>query len=451
MGAPVDDSNPPSRADVVVVGAGLAGLACARRLLAARPDLDVAVLEAGDDVGGRVRTDVVDGFRADRGFQLFNPSYPEARRVLDLRALRLRPLPAGVVVAAGNRRVLLTDPRRTPVRALPRALAGAVTSLGGPREKLAFARWALRAGYADPAELLQAPDEPWGTALDRLGVTGPLRHAVLENFLAGTLAERDGSTSRRFVELLVRSFVHGSPSVPWDGMAAMPRQLAAGLPEGRLHLRTPVTGIAQGRVRTVSGTTAATAVVVATDPATAGRLTGIAPPRTRPLTTYWHVADEPPTRSGALHVDGDRRGPIVNSVVLSRSAPGYSPDGRALVASTVLEGTADVGTEAAVRAQLRYVYGVETSRWQLLVAHAVPRALTAMEPPLHERRPVELGNGLFVAGDHRDTASIQGALVSGRRAADAVLERLGLPVPPRPPLDGVSVLPRPAQAVSRAR
>ena len=93
----------------------------------------------------------------------------------------------------------------------------------------------------------------------------------------------------------------------------------------------------------------------------------------------------------------------------------------------------DAGTEAAVRAQLRYVYGADTSRWQLLRTHALARALTAMPPPLDVRRPVALGDGLFVAGDHRDTASIQGALVSGRRAADAVLGSLGLPVPPGHP------------------
>src|ERR687885_994286 len=97
-------------AEVVVVGAGLAGLACARRLNGA--GVAVTVLEAADRVGGRVRTDVVDGFRCDRGFQLLNPAYPEVRRVLDLRALRLRPLPAGGVVPGGGRPGPPTEPRR---------------------------------------------------------------------------------------------------------------------------------------------------------------------------------------------------------------------------------------------------------------------------------------------------------------------------------------------------
>lgn len=95
-------------APVVVVGAGLAGLACAQRLT--RAGVDVLVLEASDAAGGRVGTDVVDGFRCDRGFQLVNPSYPALTQVVALAALDLRPFAAGVVVAAGSFRYALGRP-----------------------------------------------------------------------------------------------------------------------------------------------------------------------------------------------------------------------------------------------------------------------------------------------------------------------------------------------------
>jgi glycine/D-amino acid oxidase-like deaminating enzyme len=436
---PTTDDTLPARTQVAVVGAGLAGLACARRLT--RAGVEVLLLEASDGPGGRVRTEVVDGFRCDRGFQLVNPAYPQVRRVLDLPALRLQPFPAGVVVANNGRRHLMADPRRTSLASWGAVVAGALSGPGSFAEKAAFARWALRCATRDAGDVLTAADQPWGVALDALGVTGALRRDVVEPFLAGTLAEDDGSTSRRFVELLVRSFVRGSPAVPWRGIQAIPDQLAAGLPAGTLRCGVRVSAVRGGQVATSHGTTAAQALVVAADPQTAATLLDLPRPRMRALTTFWHVVAQPPTASAALHVDGGRRGPVVNTVVMSNAAPSYGPDGpggRALVASTVLGDRGDAATERAVRSQLADVYGADTDGWDLLVTHAIPAALTAMDPPLDVRRPVALGGGRFVAGDHRDTASIQGALVSGRRAADAVLGHLGLAVPPREELDAAA-------------
>ncbi|MFZ0159212.1 MAG: NAD(P)/FAD-dependent oxidoreductase [Kineosporiaceae bacterium] len=449
----------PTRADVVIIGAGLAGLACALRLCA--PGLHVVVLERADRAGGRVGTDLVDGFRCDRGFQLLNPDYPEARRVLDLTTLALQPLPATVVVASDRGPVLLGDPRRTPPALLPAVARAGLTRLGTLREKLAVARWALSCTRRDPADLLSAPDEAWGAGLARLGIDGELRRAVLEPFLAGVIGEDGGATSRRFVELLIRSFVRGRPSVPWQGMQAIPDQLADALPGGVLQLGVGVDAV--GRpvggyrpVRTPAGTIGARAVVVATDPGAAGAFTGLEMPAVRPLTTFWHATDVPAPAfgavPGALRLDGERRGPVVNTAALSATARAYSPDRRTLVATTILglpsADPAEATSEPGIRRELARLYRLPTTRWETVTVHAIPHALTAMPPALDVRRAVSLGDGLFVAGDHRDSASIQGALVSGRRAADAVLDSLGLPVPPRPALDALRGTRRPNAALT---
>lgn len=445
-------SSLPTTADVVIIGAGLAGLACARHLArgqAAGGDaLDVVVVEAADRVGGRLGTEIVDGYRCDLGFQLINPAYPEARRVLDLAALDLRPLPGAVVVATAQGHRVLGDPRRTPPALLPRMIRDAAISLGGPVEKLAFAQWALSCARRRPEAILTTPDQAWSDALSSAGVTGELRRAVLEPFLSGTLAEIDGSSSRRFVELLIRSFVRGRPSVPALGMQAIADQLAAG---SAVHLGVPVERLEAGAsgqvVHTAAGSISARAVVVASDPASAARFTGEPEVATRPLTTFWHSAPAdalgPFGASGAIHLDGERRTALANSVVLSASAPAYAPAGRALIATTVRglpspESASEAGSEetseAGVRRELARIHGADTSAWTLVRRHEIPHALTVMAPPLQVRRPVDLGEGRFVAGDHRDTASIQGALVSGRRAAEAVFTHLGLNSPGRPPL-----------------
>lgn len=408
---------PPVRSQVappiVIVGAGLAGLACAQRLVAA--GREVVVVEAGDAVGGRVRTDVVDGFRCDRGFQLINPAYPVLPRVLDLDQLDLRSFGAGVVVRTGDHRSVLADPRREP-----RWLASTLRSPAGRlSEKIAFLRWAL-GSLLPVSRLLAAPDQTLAAALDQAGVAGALRTGVVEPFLAGVLADWDQTSSATFARLLVRSFLLGTPAVPSLGMARLPELIAAGLPAGVVQLNRPVLQVHPTGVRTADGEIAAGAVVVATAASEAARLTGCAVPPTRALTTYWHTAPEAPTASRMLHLDGDRRGPVVNTAVLTNVAPTYAPAGRPLIASTVV-GPPDGETERHVLDQVGQLYGVDPARWELVTHHVVREALPAQLPPLQVRRPSRLPTGVLVAGDHRDTASIQGALVSGRRAASVIL------------------------------
>jgi phytoene dehydrogenase-like protein len=405
---------------VVVVGAGLAGLGCAQRLTGS--GVDVIVLEAADGVGGRVRTDLVDGFRCDRGFQLLNPSYPVLDEVLDLEVLDLKAFGAGVVVASGSHRAVLADPRREP------ALLGATVAapIGSLLDKLRLARWAAPS-LLPVRRMTGRPDRTLAASLDAVGLRGILRTGVVEQFLAGVLAERDGSTSANFAALLLRSFLLGSPAVPALGMGRFPEVIAAGLPAGTVRLGTPVREARPGSVTTDDGERiSARAVVVATDPDTAGRLSGLPTPAMKALTTFWHTAPEAPTQVGMLHLDADRRGPVVNTAVMTTVAPSYAPAGRPLIATTIVGAAGDRETERTVREQAGQIYGVASDRWELVTVSVVNSALPTVAPPLHRRQPVRVSEGLFVAGDHRDTASIQGALVSGRRAASAVLQGMAV-------------------------
>ncbi len=431
--------------DVAVVGAGLAGLAAARTLLG--NGLAVAVLESSDGVGGRVRTDVTDGWRADRGFQLLNPTYPALGRYVDVAALRLQPLGIGVVtLLPGGRRVVFPDPRRHPLGALR---ATAALGPGGGTDVAGLSRLAGRALLVGARRLESAPDAGWHRALDAAGVRGGLRRHVIEPFLTGTLADAEGTTSRRYVDLVLRSFaaaaLSGPPGVPVGGMQAF-ADAVAGPVRDTVHLGVRVDSLARaGRgwaLRTMVGEIRARVVVVATDGPAAARLTARPAPAMRSLTTFWHVTDAPPvesSRSRYLHVDGTgdhrRPGGLVNTVVLSRSAPSYrAPDataGAELVATTVLGDRPE--TEPRARLAAGRVLGCDPRGWRLLVTHAVPRALPVALPALDVRAPVDLGDGLIVVGDHRDTPSIQGALASGRRGARAALHHLaGTPLVPSP-------------------
>jgi len=414
------------RHDVIVLGAGLAGLRAAAVLGGA--GLDVVVLEAQDAVGGRQRTDRVDGFLLDRGFQVLNPAYPAVRRWVDVDALDLGAFPVGVRVRRTRGLVELAHPLRHPSRLRATLASGLLDA----RELAALAAWAGGAIAAPRAAIRAARDgddarlaEEW----DRLGVRGPLRREVLEPFLAGVLAEGSGATSDAFVRLLVRMFALGRPGLPAGGIQALPEQLAdrARTMGARVRLGHAADRVADDsdgvRVDVVDGDAVhAAAVVVAVGPERAGALAGVRVPETRGLQTWWFDAPSSPTRSRMLHLDGTRSGPVLHTAVVSGSAPTYAPRGRFLVEATCLLGEA---SEREVRAHLRRVWGVEMDAWRLLRRDDVRHALPAQPPPLRTTRPARVGERTYVAGDHRDTASIQGALVSGDRAARAVLAGLG--------------------------
>ncbi len=395
---------------MVVVGAGLAGLACARHLH--RAGLDVRVLEADDEVGGRVRTDRVDGMLLDRGFQLLNPGYPRAASDLDLDALDLCFFEAGAVVARGSGRRVLADPRRSP-RDLWSTLT---TDLGTVGQRLRLAAWLAEVGLGPARRIKRRPDAELISELRRRRIDGELVDCVLRPFLSGTLADGGLTTSRRFAELIVRSFVTGTPGVPSRGMQAIPEQLAAGLPDGTVQCGRPVRTVRSGSVATADGTLTARAVVVAAAPAASAQLLGTDFGPTRALTTLYHLAPHTPASRTMLHLDGDRRGPVVNTAVMTDAAPSYAP-GRTLVASSILGADASSATEQAVRDQLAVVYGCDTRGWEHVRTYALPHALPDTPPGTPLRRPLRVGPGLFTCGDFRDTASIQGALVSGHRAA----------------------------------
>ena len=413
--------------DVVVIGAGLAGLAAARQL--AIHDVDVVVLEAGDEVGGRVRTDRVDGLQLDRGFQLYNPAYPEPSRVLDHDALMLRPFTPGLIAATSGGPVRLADPRKRPGWAADALSSRSGTLVGKAR----FARYAWRCSRTAPAVLASSIDFPAEVALRSAGIDEGFLETVLRPFLAGVFLEDRLETSRRFMDLVLTSFVKGSPSVPALGMQAIPQQLHDALPAGTVRLSTAAASVDGAAVSTDDGIVSGRAVIIATDPQAAGRLApGLAIPRGRAVTTWYYLADGDPMLlthgQPVLVVDGERRGPVINTVVLTHAAGSYATRGRVLVSASGLGECDDAATERQVRTQLSVLYGVSTSGWEHVATYAIPYALPAMTAPHDVRKPVSLGEWLYVAGDHRDTASIQGAMVSGRRTADAVIRHLGITV-----------------------
>lgn len=415
----------PTKCDVVVIGAGLAGLAAARRIAVAGQS--VVVLEASDNIGGRVRTDYVDGLILDRGFQLYNPSYDEGKRILDLNALNLQSLTSGLIVSIDGRHYKIADPRHEPSWAVDSLLA----PVGGIKNKLKFVQYALKnaVGKQDFAGFDQRTDQFLRRAFGK-----ELTDKLLRPFFAGVFLEDELATSKRFFDVVLKTFIEGRPGVPANGMQEIPRQLAAQLPVGTVHLNTTVQSVKAGQVQTSQGAISARAIIVATNPRSAAALLpGLNVPASHGVTTWYHVADVPgdliTEGKGTLLVDGKRYGtghadprrPVVNTVAISNAAPSYATDGRVLISSSALGVHHSTEAEAEIRRHLSLLYKTPTTQWQHVATYPVPDSLPAMNAPHDLERNPRLSDGVYIAGDYCDVSSINGAFHSGRRAAEAVL------------------------------
>ena len=425
-----------ANAPVVVIGAGLSGLTAARALI--RHGVDVIVYEASDSVGGRVRTDEVDGFKLDRGFQVLLSAYPTARSELDYSALRLRHYESGARVWLGSRMTTVSDPVRKPAA----LLSSALSPVGTIGDKMRILRWRSQVLSRAPETWLDEPERSAKQELEARGFSRNMMQRFFRPFYGGVFLEPHLTTSSRMLNYTFSMFTRGTACIPAGGMQNIPEQLAEDMPAGTLQLSHTVVGIDGGMVHLDNGYhQEASAVLIATEGDIARQLLG----RSRSdfmwkaSTCLYFDAETPPPVGKYLVLNGTGIGPVNNLCVPTNLSPQLAPKGRSLVSATVLGNESELPDMAlfeTARDQMVEWFGPQVHAWRPIravrVAQSLPVAQSGVTfPDVEYVRP-----GVWMCGDHIALPSIEGAMASGLRAAKAIIHDrepqsgLGGAVPP---------------------
>ncbi|XP_057803950.1 15-cis-phytoene desaturase, chloroplastic/chromoplastic [Salvia miltiorrhiza] len=427
--------SPPQPSDntgVIVVGAGLAGLAAATRLQA--ENIPFLLLEASDAVGGRVRTDFVDGFTLDRGFQIFITAYPEARKLLDYDALHLQQFYSGARVFFGGRFHTVADPRRH----FPDSLQSLANPIGSPIDKFLIALTIIRVLSRSDFDILTADEVETIELLRSTGFSDSILDRFFRPFFGGIFFDRELETTSRLFDFVFKCLALGDNTLPKNGIAAIPEQLAAKLNPSSIVLNSRVISIDHESnsgvvVNLESGESFRSdlGVILAVEEFESLKILngGEVKPRAARSTIclYFSVdEDKVPVKEPVLFLNGSGRGIVNNMFFASNVAPSYAPAGKALASVSLIGSYGGVGDEELAGRVVEELSGwfgeAAMGSWEYLRMYRVEFAQPNQRPPTDLMKEARVKAGLYVCGDYVTSATFDGALSSGRRAVEALLE-----------------------------
>lgn len=404
--------------DVIIIGAGVSGLRAAQLLHAAGQR--VRVLEAAPEIGGRVRTTRTGGFLLDHGFQVLQTAYPEVSKALDLKGLRLGYFLPGACVWNGTRLLRIADPTRQP-QYLAEALA---SPLGTLADKLRVARLKWRLSRTAPARIYASPETGTGVFLRQNGFSEGFITAFFQPFFRGIFLEENLASSSRMFAFVFSMLSRGYAALPADGIGAIPAQLAAQLPPEALWTECPAREILPRGVRLADGRMLeARHIVLATNLSAAAQLTPLVQPRPWNGTTCWHLAcPTNPFPARMLVLNGSEKGPISNIAVPSSVSPSYAPASSHLITVSIRPNHSPA--ESDLFEEIRRWANQPDLPLETLRIDSIPEALPRQEPGDNSfgTASPRLADGLWVCGDHRFSASLEGALASASLATEAILK-----------------------------
>lgn len=408
--------------DVVIIGGGLAGLRCAKTLI--DQGLSSLILEASDRIGGRLKTDCVDGFLLDHGFQVFLTAYPEAQRTLNYDNLNLRPFFSGALVRFNERFHAVADPQRHPMH----GLQSFFNPIGNTKDKWLIYQLRRKAKAQASHDYFPSSDTTVAQILCDLGFSKEITARFFRPFFGGVFSDPHLQTSEPIFKFVFSMFSNGVTALPGNGMRAIPDQMASWLPPHTIRLQSKVRSIQDNEVELHSGERIkGRRVVIATEQEQAAQLIHTES-HIKNLHSYclYFSAKEPPLKGPFLILNGEGVGPINHLSVISEVAASYAPQGKSLISVTVLTHEGPQATlEPSVRQQLLEWFGPMAKDWQHIKTYSNTHTnATVTKKGGYFSTDISSSSKVCMCGDYFHSPTQHGALFSGRKAAESVIAQL---------------------------
>lgn len=403
--------------EVIIIGAGIAGLTCAKYLN--DYGIESLIVEASESVGGRVRTDEFEGFLLDRGFQILLTNYPEAKKLLDYNALNLKTFRSGALVRLDNDFSVISDPFKEPLQVFQTLFS----SVGSLSDKLKVLQLSNEVAKVDTEEFFNEKAIDTLSYLQRYGWSEEMITNFFKPFFGGVFLENELSTASNFFRFLFKQFYCGEAAIPARGMQTIPEQIAAKLPIGSIKLGSKVEKLNGKSITLTNGQTLhAKQIVLATDASNADRLLQRNVNREFNGTTCtYFYADRSPLSEKMLVLNPNRLSPVHNLCVPSDIAPGYAPKGKALISVSTqgLAMTDEKKLSEHILHEVTQWYGEEVKTWQYLRTYHIPESLVKYTTNTPAEN-LKIADNLYECGDHVAYPSLNAAMATGRAVADMI-------------------------------